>query len=44
MEWAARTPRGSGLSGLRDRVEALDGHLDVVSPATGRHCEPIPCA
>ena len=27
--------RGSGLSGLRDRVEALDGHLEVVSPATG---------
>jgi signal transduction histidine kinase len=24
---------GSGLSGLRDRVEALDGHLDVRSPA-----------
>jgi signal transduction histidine kinase len=23
---------GSGLRGLRDRVEALDGRLDVVSP------------
>ena len=24
--------RGSGLRGLADRVEALDGHLSVVSP------------
>jgi signal transduction histidine kinase len=24
---------GSGISGLRDRVEALDGHLEVTSPA-----------
>ena len=24
---------GSGLRGLRDRVEALGGHLDVDSPA-----------
>jgi signal transduction histidine kinase len=29
----ADTTRGSGLSGLRDRVEALDGHLEVTSPA-----------
>jgi hypothetical protein len=27
--------RGSGLRGLADRVEALDGHLRVVSPAGG---------
>jgi signal transduction histidine kinase len=25
-------PRGSGLRGLRDRVEALDGSLTVESP------------
>ena len=25
-------PRGNGLSGLRQRVEALDGTLDVDSP------------
>jgi signal transduction histidine kinase len=24
-------PRGSGLIGLRDRVEALGGHLDITS-------------
>ena len=24
--------RGSGLSGLADRVDALDGRLDVISP------------
>jgi glucose-6-phosphate-specific signal transduction histidine kinase len=32
--------RGSGLRGLADRVEALDGRLRVSSPAgggTGRH-------
>jgi signal transduction histidine kinase len=29
----ADTAGGSGLSGLRDRVEALDGHLEVRSPA-----------
>jgi signal transduction histidine kinase len=28
-------PDGSGLTGLRHRVEALDGTLDVVSPAGG---------
>jgi signal transduction histidine kinase len=27
--------RGSGLVGLKDRVEALDGKIDVVSPAGG---------
>jgi signal transduction histidine kinase len=26
---------GSGLVGLKDRVEALDGKIDVVSPAGG---------
>jgi signal transduction histidine kinase len=26
-------PDGSGLTGLRHRVEALDGALDVISPA-----------
>jgi signal transduction histidine kinase len=29
----ADAANGSGLSGLRDRVEALDGHLEVSSPA-----------
>jgi signal transduction histidine kinase len=29
----ADASNGSGLSGLRDRVEALDGHLEVSSPA-----------
>jgi signal transduction histidine kinase len=29
----ADAANGSGLSGLRDRVEALDGHLEVNSPA-----------
>jgi signal transduction histidine kinase len=29
----AEAAAGSGLSGLRDRVEALDGHLEVTSPA-----------
>jgi signal transduction histidine kinase len=28
-------PRGSGLTGLRDRIEALGGTLDVTSPAGG---------
>jgi len=28
----ADTDGGTGLRGLRDRVEALDGHLDVISP------------
>jgi signal transduction histidine kinase len=27
--------RGSGLTGLRDRLEALDGTLEVTSPAGG---------
>jgi len=27
--------RGSGLTGLRDRIEAVGGTLDVTSPATG---------
>jgi signal transduction histidine kinase len=26
---------GSGLQGLRDRVEAIGGHLDLQSPAGG---------
>ena len=26
-------PTGSGLTGLRQRVEALDGRLQIVSPA-----------
>jgi signal transduction histidine kinase len=30
----ADVTRGSGLAGLRDRVEALDGHLDIKSRAT----------
>jgi signal transduction histidine kinase len=28
-------PAGSGLTGLRRRVEALDGTLSIVSPAGG---------
>jgi signal transduction histidine kinase len=28
-------PAGSGLTGLRHRVEALDGRLDVTSPSGG---------
>jgi len=28
-------PEGGGLTGLRRRVEALDGHLTIVSPAGG---------
>ena len=39
-------PQGSGLLGLRRRVEALDGTLSVVSPAGGGttlHAE-LPCA
>jgi signal transduction histidine kinase len=28
-------PRGGGLSGLRSRVQALDGSLAVVSPEGG---------
>ena len=37
---------GLGLRGLRDRVEALDGRLDVSSPAGGgtRVTAAIPCA
>ncbi|HEY7561306.1 MAG TPA: histidine kinase [Gaiellaceae bacterium] len=37
---------GAGLRGLRDRVEALDGRLDVSSPAGGgtRVTAAIPCA
>ena len=42
----ADASRGSGLSGLRDRVEALDGHLDVTSaPAVGTTLRAeFPCA
>jgi signal transduction histidine kinase len=37
--------RGSGLRGLVDRVEALDGRLEVQSPAGGgtRIVAEIPC-
>ena len=37
---------GAGLSGLRDRVEALDGYLTVESPSGGgtRLTAAIPCA
>jgi len=31
----AETAAGSGLRGLADRVAALDGELDVVSPDSG---------
>ena len=34
---AAPTPRGSGLTGLRQRVEALDGTFAVTSPAGRAH-------
>jgi signal transduction histidine kinase len=36
---------GPGLRGLRDRVEALDGRLEVASPAGGgtRVSAAIPC-
>jgi signal transduction histidine kinase len=39
-------PAGTGLRGLRDRVEALDGRLHVESPAAGgsRVTAAIPCA
>jgi signal transduction histidine kinase len=39
-------PQGSGLRGLRDRVEAVDGTLDVLStPTTGTRIRAeIPCA
>jgi signal transduction histidine kinase len=42
----ADTERGSGLRGLADRVEALDGNLRVWSPAGGgtRLRAEIPCA
>ena len=30
-------PHGAGLTGLRQRVEALDGRLDISSPARLRH-------
>ena len=39
-------PAGTGLTGLRKRVEALDGTLRIASPAGGPtllHAE-IPCA
>ena len=42
---AAPTPSGSGLTGLRKRVEALDGALRIASPPGGPtllHAE-IPC-
>ena len=39
-------PTGAGLRGLRDRVEALDGRLEVESPPGGgtRVSAAIPCA
>jgi signal transduction histidine kinase len=39
-------PDGAGLRGLRDRVEALEGRLEVESPAQGgtRVTAAIPCA
>ena len=42
----AQMTEGSGLAGLRDRVKALDGDLQVLSPDGGPtvlHAE-IPCA
>ena len=38
--------RGSGLSGLRDRLAAIDGTLDITSPIGGPTClhAEIPCA
>ena len=41
----ADTERGSGLRGLADRVEALDGRLRIWSPAGGgtRVRAEIPC-
>jgi signal transduction histidine kinase len=37
---------GNGLTGLRKRVEALDGHLSVTSPAGGPTSirAELPCA
>jgi signal transduction histidine kinase len=42
----ADASRGSGLEGLADRVGALDGQLEVISPAGGgtRVVVCIPCA
>ena len=42
----ADTERGSGLRGLADRVEALDGRLRIWSPSGGgtRVRAEIPCA
>jgi signal transduction histidine kinase len=42
----ADVARGSGLSGLRDRVDALDGHLEIISrPAAGTKLRAeFPCA
>jgi signal transduction histidine kinase len=42
----ADTERGSGLRGLADRVEALEGRLKIWSPAGGgtRVKAEIPCA
>jgi len=39
-------PSASGLTGLRRRVEALDGTLDVASPAGGPTIvrAELPCA
>jgi signal transduction histidine kinase len=39
-------PLGSGLSGLRQRVEALDGTLEVTSPPGGPTTirAELPCA
>ena len=40
-------PRGSGLIGLKDRVEALGGHLDIASREVGDGTTltaEIPCA
>ncbi|HEY6379262.1 MAG TPA: hypothetical protein VI316_08785 [Candidatus Dormibacteraeota bacterium] len=42
----AADSQGSGLRGLADRVAALDGQLEVISPPGGgtRVVATIPCA